>query len=678
MGLLGLMASGCSMGELGETPDPVVSDTNAISAPSTLWTTSFSDALGWNGLNYANSIRLGDVNGDGKADVCGRGSSGIDCALSNGNGFAAPRLWTTSYSDIAGWNNEVYANTIQLGDLNGDGKADICGRGAGGVYCSLSTGDTFGTTALWTQEYGDRDHWNWATYYNAIRLADVDGDGKADICGRGQPGIFCSISRGDSFAPASLWSDYYQDASWKPARWSNSFQLGDIDADGKADACMRGIFGVVCSSSTGSSFGQPLSWQAVFRDFTDTRFGELTNANTIRLGDMDGDGSADLCGRAPDGFICALSDGRTAFAPATMWSDELRNGTWTPLEYSDTVQVGDVNGDHRADVCARSAAGIRCWVSTATPISACGVGDHRFSIDGLRGSSMTVDNGINYAVYGDPLFFTADLTSHVQDVTPVRLWLNGRDLGPGSALGRGTVLFGGTGDIVTSSTPDTMTLTMQTPCGTLSRHAPVTKIVPTAPTQVTVEATPSTVTRGGSVTVRPYWNGTYSTCRSAHTRVMANGLDQIIPETSYTLTFTPQSSTTVTATRTCDAFPSLSGSGSTSITVQAPPVCYPQVPGFNTIRVENQGLRGRFAVWLRDYTAGTQTMIFELDENTVRTVTVPECHIVDVASVRERCQAGIDPSVDPTTDLNRVHGNCLDFMSQIVGRTDGSWVLASF
>src|SRR5258708_25694656 len=35
------------------------------------------------------------------------------------------------------------------------------------------------------------------SYYGSIRLADINGDGLADLCGRGPNGIVCAISNGD-------------------------------------------------------------------------------------------------------------------------------------------------------------------------------------------------------------------------------------------------------------------------------------------------------------------------------------------------------------------------------------------------------------------------------------------------------------------------------------------------
>ena len=107
----------------------------------------------------------------------------------------AQRLWTADFSNAFGWGQSIYGTTIMLGDINGDGRADVCGRGGAGIYCALSTGSGFGVTIFAINNFADSG--GWATgdyYYGSIRLGDVNGDGRADICGRGAAGIYCAVS----------------------------------------------------------------------------------------------------------------------------------------------------------------------------------------------------------------------------------------------------------------------------------------------------------------------------------------------------------------------------------------------------------------------------------------------------------------------------------------------------
>jgi len=164
-------------------------------AAPTFWTTAYSDASGWAAQPYYwDTIEYPDLNGDGKHDICGRAGAGIYCALSTGTSFAAPTFWTTAYSDASGWAAQPYYwDTIEYPDLNGDGKHDICGRAGAGIYCALSTGTAFAAPAFRTPAYSDTTGWAGAPYYWAtIKYPDLDGDGKQDICGRAAAGLYCA------------------------------------------------------------------------------------------------------------------------------------------------------------------------------------------------------------------------------------------------------------------------------------------------------------------------------------------------------------------------------------------------------------------------------------------------------------------------------------------------------
>jgi hypothetical protein len=80
-------------------------------------------------------------------------------------------------------------------DINGDGKADVCGRGRAGIWCELSTGSSFNHAFLAQHNFSDAEGWNQLVHYGSLRFADVNGDRKPDICGRSALGNYCALAK---------------------------------------------------------------------------------------------------------------------------------------------------------------------------------------------------------------------------------------------------------------------------------------------------------------------------------------------------------------------------------------------------------------------------------------------------------------------------------------------------
>ena len=224
---------------------------------STLWSADFSDSNGWGASPaYWSTIQFGDLNGDGLPDVCGRSPAGITCAINNGQGFLRSWLWTTQFSDAAGWNQPQYYSTIRLADVNGDGRADVCGRGSAGIYCARSGGVFFGDP--WTlrlPEFSDANGWNQEPSYRSLWLVDVNNDGRADVCGRGTLGIWCALSTASfdpSFSPSQLTvSNFGDNYSWgtQDYYWSTVRPIhGSPQQVPMTAFCGRGGAGIWCSS----------------------------------------------------------------------------------------------------------------------------------------------------------------------------------------------------------------------------------------------------------------------------------------------------------------------------------------------------------------------------------------------------------------------------------------------
>jgi peptidoglycan/xylan/chitin deacetylase (PgdA/CDA1 family) len=342
--------------------------------------------------SYYRTLQIADINSDGDGDVCGRRDDGIYCAYSSGADLdPLTRVYGGDFTDAMGWYPAQYGTTVQLVDINGDSKVDICGRGGGGVVCALQQTDgTFGSgpATLITTAFSDSDA-NGAfsaseAYYASIHFAHVNGDGLVDICGRGYGGIRCSIASKDAngavtFGPSTAWitTEFSDRTGWQPSRYGSTVQFADVDGDGKADVCGRGVHGIVCALSSGTGFVSPSLW---------TPGGEFSDGGgwaaeryyrSIRLADVNGDGKADACGRGGGGVVCALSRAiagvATGFAePAIVMLGDFNDGSFDPANLvadSSTLRFGELNhgplgGRKLLDVCIhRSGTGLFCAVN---------------------------------------------------------------------------------------------------------------------------------------------------------------------------------------------------------------------------------------------------------------------------------------------------------------------------
>jgi RHS repeat-associated protein len=277
----------------------------------------FTDAGAWTGTPYYSSIRFADINGDGKADVCARASFGVLCVLQNaqGTGWGAT-ISGPAWTDAAGWADPSHYQTIQYPDINGDGRADICGRGPDGVRCHLSTGDGFDNATVWLgPNWSDAAGWKEAKYYATIQFPDINGDGKADVCGRSAKGVECHLAIGSArvsgvakfaFNTIAITDPPFSDVNgWGGASYYSTLQFADINGDGRDDLCFRTAAGVGCDLSNGTSFSRAITDSPVWSDALG--WSDLDNYSTIRFVDINGDGKADIFGRQNAGLIAVFT-----------------------------------------------------------------------------------------------------------------------------------------------------------------------------------------------------------------------------------------------------------------------------------------------------------------------------------------------------------------------------------
>jgi CSLREA domain-containing protein len=271
--------------------------------PMTQWTTDYSyNAQQWR-VEYHPRL-TGDVDGDGDDDIVGFGFDRVLVALSNGlNGFAPMQQWTMDYSyNAQGWRTEYHPRL--LGDVNGDSRADIVGFGYDRVLVALSTGTSFAPMQQWTTDYSYNAQ-GWRTEYHPRLLGDVNGDGRADIVGFGYDRVLVALSTGTSFASMQQWTTDY---SYNAQGWRTEYHprvLGDVDGDGDKDIIGFGYDRVLVAKSNGlNNFAPMQQWTT---DYSYNAQGWRTEFHPRLTGDFNGDGKDDLIGFGYDRVLVATA-----------------------------------------------------------------------------------------------------------------------------------------------------------------------------------------------------------------------------------------------------------------------------------------------------------------------------------------------------------------------------------
>lgn len=312
------------------------------------WTSRVSAGTGW---NFADTILLGDLTGDGRPDLAVREPGVLNGSLwiyphsgaATGNPWTGPRARADT-----GWN---LADAMMMADVNGDGHRDMVVRDHGGVLWVYPHSGVRNGNPFTVPRYAGGTGWNIA---DALGIGDATGDGRPDMLARTATGdlwIYPHDGRTDSANPWTL-PRRSAGGGWD---FANALVLVDVSGDGRLDILARVHAGDMwVYPNNGSTTGSP--WTARFSAGTRWRF-----ENQLLLGDVTGDGRPDMLARDPgvaDGTLWVYPhDGSTAGDPWTL-PRELADTGWN---LATAMMLGDITGDGWADIVARDRNG-DLWV----------------------------------------------------------------------------------------------------------------------------------------------------------------------------------------------------------------------------------------------------------------------------------------------------------------------------
>jgi hypothetical protein len=253
------------------------------------WVPGFGPAVNYDVGSGPRSVDVGDFNGDGIADVVSAAEAGVAVLTNNGDGtLAGPALYPLGQLPLA----------VRVGDLNGDGKLDLA--------AATTTSDVVG--------YGYDEYGNLVPVYASVGHVRV-------LLGNGTGSFTASAATYDLGGGRAM-----------------QIALGDLDGDRDLDLVVSnldGDAGVLLGNGDGTFAA---------------RQGVVVGDGTrdVDLADLNRDGVLDLvAGSAFNNTVYLLLGTGGGFRPPQTIA------SFTPVENSPSVgavAVGDINGDGNRDL----------------------------------------------------------------------------------------------------------------------------------------------------------------------------------------------------------------------------------------------------------------------------------------------------------------------------------------
>ena len=293
---------------------------------------SFAEAKGspFPAGHSPNDICVGDFNGDGSLDLAIANHEATYLTVLLGDGLGrfsrAPRSPVTVLS-------RPHPHGVATGDFDGDGKLDIVTESWRENKVIVVFGDGrggFGGPGL-KFAVGKRP-------YQRVRVADVNGDGIADIITTNLEGDNVTVLLGDG-------EGGFNQAAGSPfpcGKSPFSVAIGDLNGDGKPDFAIANWAG---QSETKIGEGVTIMFgdgDGRFKSIAGSVFPTGGGPGRIAIGDVDGDGACDVA--------------VTNYLSSSVTVLHGQSGSFgRPLNISvgthpQGITLGDLNGDGKADI----------------------------------------------------------------------------------------------------------------------------------------------------------------------------------------------------------------------------------------------------------------------------------------------------------------------------------------
>jgi hypothetical protein len=324
----------CAMTGVAAIAFTVAFEPTLSSVPLPIGTTALRFAVG----NTPGSVEIADVNNDGKPDliVANERSDNVTILLGDGKGGFAPAPGSPFPAGHS-------PNDVALGDFNRDGRLDVAFANHEKKYLTVLLGDGRGGLV-------PAPHSPFAVevrpHTHGVATGDFDGDGNLDLVTESWGTDQVEVLFGDGTGGFRLPGTFFSVGKHPYQR----LRVADLNGDGKADIITTNLEGDDVTILLADGRG-------TFRQAPGSPFPCGDSPFNLAVGDVNGDGKLDLAivnspgstsdRRGRDGLTILLGDGAGGF-------HMLAGSPFATGRIPNRVAIGDVDGDGVNDVAVSS------------------------------------------------------------------------------------------------------------------------------------------------------------------------------------------------------------------------------------------------------------------------------------------------------------------------------------
>ncbi len=446
------------------------------------------------------SVSIGDLDGDGKADLAVANTASNTLSVFRNTSTGTGNI---SYAAKVDYPTAGDPQSVAIGDLDGDGKPDVAVANFIGSSVSVFRNTSTGVGNI---SYAAKIDFTTATPTRSVAIGDLDGDGKADLAVANDVGNSVSILRNTSTGPGNISYAAKVDFTTGASSSPRSVSIGDLDGDGKADLAVASFGSNSVSVFRNTSTGTGSISYAIKVDYT-----AGTSPISVSIGDLDSDGNPDMAVLNLNSNTVSVfrsvstGPGNIDFAAKV----DFATGTATR-----SISIGDLDGDGKPDLAVTNHSNntVSVFRNTSTGAGNIGyaakidltTGTNSISVsigdlDGDGKPDMAVANAGSNSVSvirNNPVFLIPTITNFTPALGPISTSVTITGTNFSGTPANNTVQFNGTTAVVTASTSTSITTTV--PSGATTGTITVTVAGNTA-----ISATNFTVTASAVITINP-------------------------------------------------------------------------------------------------------------------------------------------------------------------------------